>query len=382
MTAYSKQDLFNLYMQEQLSEAFHYKCISDETYKTILAKHSHKLYTPNYFIRIGLALLSIVAVIFSVALLLLVVGLNADSGVSGLLIFCAISCYGFLELLVKNKRFYNAGIDNVLLVMISLFILSAFVVQNGFNDNYQAPLITISVVCAWFCIRFTDAFMAVISFVTFLGFVFLLYIQAGAWAIATAPFLIMLMCVLFFVTAKKSIQNKNMFAYKKCMQWLAFVALVCFYIAGNFYVVNELSITMFNMLLPFGSVYWIFTFLVPVCYILYGVKKRERLFYRTGIALLILSVLTVRYYYTVMPAEVAMLVFGGVIVIIAIVVIKYLKTAKHGYKFENIDQPAKNILNAEALIIAEVFGKKQIPQSTATTFGGGSSGGAGATGNY
>src|SRR4030095_5675303 len=113
MTAYNKADLYNKYVQEQASLAFRERCVGNDSYQKILEAHPQKLYTPNYFIRIGLGLLTVVATVFSLLLLGLLVGVSETGGFIGLLIFFALLCYGFLELMVQQKNYYNAGIDNV-----------------------------------------------------------------------------------------------------------------------------------------------------------------------------------------------------------------------------------------------------------------------------
>ena len=381
MTAYPKKDLYNKYLQEQASEAFHYECINEESYKNILEKHTHELYTPNYFIRVGLALLSIVAVVLSLALFWLITSADSETAVTMLMIFFAIICYGFLELMVKQKKYYNAGIDNILLVMILVFIVSAMFFNES-NNSHEISVFIALLICTWLAIRFVDACMAVLAFASLIWFFFLVYTRLGTFGKMTASFALMLLCAAVFIAARNFIKKHNNVIYKNCLQWIILIALLCFYAAGNYFVVNELSLEMFNAPIALGFIFWILTFVVPLFYIIYGLIKRENIFYRTGIVLLIISVLTVRYYHAVMPAEIAMTVFGSVIIILSFALIKYLKQPVKGYTFENIDHTDKNILNAEAVIIAQVFGKKVMPQSDHFKFGGGSSGGAGATGNY
>jgi hypothetical protein len=109
MTAYSNTELYNKYLQEQASSAFRSKCIDETAYRNVLEKHAHALYTPNYFIRIGLALLTIMALVFSLVLLWLITSASSDQGIVTLLVFFALLCYGLLELMVKQKKYYNRG---------------------------------------------------------------------------------------------------------------------------------------------------------------------------------------------------------------------------------------------------------------------------------
>jgi hypothetical protein len=381
MTAYPTTDLYNKYIQEQASEAFMQKCIDETVYSNILEKSAHTLYTPNYFIRIGLALLTAVAITLSMVLVWLMTSASSDEGIIALLIFFALICYGLLEFMVKLKKYYNAGIDNILQAATVLFIISAFLV-NDFDSSYEAISCITMLISLWFAIRFTDAFMAIVFFIALIAFFFLLYIKLGTIGKLTAPFALMLLSVMLYIFMQKIATKQTLIIYKYCIQWIRLLTLITFYAAGNYYAVNELSMEMFGAPAALASLFWTLTLTIPPLYIFYGLKKKDNMFYRTGIVLMILSVLTVRYYHTVMPAEIAMIIFGILIIAVSYALIKYLSTPKKGFTFENTGHKEKMLIDTEALIIAQVFGKKHVPQNDAVQFGGGSSGGGGATGSY
>ncbi len=134
MPAYNSNDLYNQIVRQQASDAFRTTCISEESYKKILQSHPVKLFTPNHFIRIALGVVTIIAVLFIAILLGL---LFATSGPARLVILCfflGIACYVALELIVKNKYHYNAGVDNILMVSVIIFIISAFFVYDITTD--------------------------------------------------------------------------------------------------------------------------------------------------------------------------------------------------------------------------------------------------------
>ena len=126
MQAYRYSDLYSKYVIEEATDARQTSCINSHSYAGILEAYPGKLYTPDYFIRIALGLLTIVAVLFSGLLLWLVSSASATRAIATLLIFLAILCYIALELLVKEKQYYNAGVDNVLMIMVITFIISVF----------------------------------------------------------------------------------------------------------------------------------------------------------------------------------------------------------------------------------------------------------------
>src|SRR6476620_6012270 len=130
MQAYRRSDLYNRYVHREATEALQTGCINSESHNKILLACPSKLYTPNYFIRIALAVLTIVAVLFSALLLWLVSSPPGTSAITKLLILLAIVCYIMLELLVKRKQYYNAGVDNTLMTMAIVFTISTFFISD------------------------------------------------------------------------------------------------------------------------------------------------------------------------------------------------------------------------------------------------------------
>ncbi len=385
MQAYNKTDLYNNYVKAQAAEALQTSCINNETYNKIQQAYPSKLYTPNYFIRIALGLLTVVAVIFSGLLMWLVSSASNDASIKTLLILLAIICYIVLELLVKSKQFYNAGVDNVLMCMVIIFTISAF-----FISDFHTPWLIISsvtfIIALGLTIRFTDAFMAMLAYCCLFAFCFLLYLKGGNIAKATAPLTMMIVSALIYFGAKKFISSKN-FMYQLCFKAVTALTLVTFYLSGNYFIVKELSNQMFHLQLslknpiPLGWLFWIFTFTIPPMYIIYGIIKKDFLVMKTGLGLIAATIFTVKYYYTVLPAEMEMLIAGILLIAVSYALIKYLKTPKYGFTSDNIYPSKKDRLNLEALVIAETFNSKPAPESQGLYLGG-SGGGGGATGEF
>ena len=326
------------------------------------------------------------AILFSGILLGLVFGTDGEAGLISLLIFFAIVCYAILELFVKAKNYYNAGIDNILMVSILVFILSVLFIED-FNNQYLVAAAIATIVSLWLCVRFTDACMAMLAYTALFLLIFLLYIKAGDIAKATAPFVMMIVSAIVYFLMNKLHKTERLLFYKSSFQSVMLLTLITFYACGNYFVVKELSNEMFGLNLglddpiPYGWVFWIFTIVIPPAYIFYGIKKKELLFIRTGLLLVVITIFTVRYYYAILDAEIAMMIAGLILIVITYVLVKYLKTPRHGFTFENTGFVSRELLNAEALIIAQTFGEKKSAEHH-FEFGGGSSGGGGATGGF
>ena len=386
MPAYNSTDLLNQIVQEQASDAFLTGGITEENYKKILQSHTCKLYTPNYFIRIALGAVTIIAVLFTAILFGLLFASSGSAAFAVLCFFLGIVCYGALELLVKNKNYYNAGVDNILMVSVIVFIISAFFVYDSTTDYILISGVAMTL-SLYLSLRFADAFMAIISYLSFFIFVFFLYLKLGAIAKSTAPFLMIIISASIYLMMKSLAKKEGSTIYNFCTKCVMFLTLLTFYASTNYFVVKELSNQMFGLRftihggIPMGWLFWVSTFAIPVVYIFYGVKRKDLLFIRTGLGLVAITIFTVRYYHNIFSAEISMLIAGSIIVALSYFLIQHLKTSKHGFTSRNLHPGNKNLLNAEALIIAQTFGDSPKTASN-NIFGGGTGGGGGATGNF
>ena len=387
MQAYSRNDLYNKLIHEQSSDAFLDKSIGANSYRSILEKYPHRSMTPNYFIRIALGLLTIVAILFSGLLAALIFSTTSNNGATILCIFLSILTYVALELLVQRRHFYNAGVDNLLLCFTVIFLVSTVVISEPSNI-YLAGSFIAMLTSIWLCVRFTDAFMACVSYLSFILFIFFWYITLGTFAKATAPFVIMAFSAGTYLLMNMLIKRDSLWMYQFSCKTIIVLTLLTFYAAGNYFVVREVGNEMYNLHLgtknqiPFGWLFWILTVAIPPAYFIYGILKKTLLFMRIGLCLAMLSILTFRFYYAILPAEVAMAIVGLVLTLTSYFLTKYLKSPRHGFSFDHTKGASKNLLNAQSLIIAQTLGTKTHTETKTVEFGGGSFGGGGSGSTY
>lgn len=387
MQAYRSNDLYNKIVIEQASDAFLAGAINEDPFKKIIQSHRSALYTPNYFIRIAMAVLSAVAVLFSSALLGVVFHPDSTAAIIMLMLFMALLCYGCLELFVKEKRYYNAGIDNLLMLAAAGCITGTFLVTDYWHQNLAASGAAI-LICLWMTLRFTDAFMAMLAYVALMVFVYFFYTGLGSFAMATVPLVLMMVSAILHFAMTKLQKKETLLFYHSCCKWVLVLTLFSFYASGNYFIVKELGDSLFGVTdgassaLPFGWLFWIFTVAIPPAYIVYGIVKKNLVFIRTGLVLIAAAVFTVRYYYDIMSAELLMFIAGTLLVAIGYALIKALHTPRLGFTANKPLTANKDVLNIEALIIAQTFAKGTAAENSGVQFGGGSGGGGGATGNY
>ena len=135
MIAYNSATLKNIFINSQAKEAAKSKLITAEEVAAIEEAHPIDLYMPSFFVGIGLGILTFFITICSAGLCLLIFSLN--SGLSFFLFLLGAVSYAVLEYMVTQKRHYNSGVDNVLMITTAIFIISGI----SFNINSNIELL-------------------------------------------------------------------------------------------------------------------------------------------------------------------------------------------------------------------------------------------------
>ncbi len=136
---------------------------------------------------------------------------------------------------------------------------------------------------------------------------------------------------------------------------------------------------------PFAWFFYAFTFLVPLTYLILALRRRDRPMLWLGMLTTLLAVLTYKFYYSVAPVGVTLTLSGSLLILFAYFSIRYLKTPQAATRYRLTYQEGEDEdgpLNAEALLIAQTFGKSSPQPAPGLEFGGGDFGGGGAGNGY
>jgi hypothetical protein len=381
MIAYNRQWLDNNDAQEQLQNAFEDNCITKTERDAAVPLFPSGFYGPNIFIRIGLYILTIIIAAFTLGLIGLVfLTGSSESSFGALVIFFGIICYAVLEFMVKNKNHYCSGVDDALLLLGAVCIIGGINIIFDTANVINALLVLI--LALYGMLRFTDRLMALIATIALLATVFFMLEPLGNIAKAITPFILMLLsAAVYFMSKQFSMQQQKRF-YKHCFAITEITALLCFYIAGNYFAVRETGNSFFHLQLkpsdsiPFAWLFWLFTAGIPLLYIIGGIVKKDIVLIRAGLLLVAATVFTVRYYYAVLPAETAMIIAGIIIIALSYMLMQMLKQPEYGFTAQQLRNDKIGLKNIEAIIIAETL--SQGKDQPSTKFGGGSFGGGGA----
>jgi uncharacterized membrane protein YgcG len=397
MIIYNKTWLDNLKIHHLAEDELNANCITTTELNAIKQKYPVGFYTPGIFIRIGLFILTFIIVGFATGLLSLMISQTRMIDSPGWPLFLGICVYVMLEIAIRQNH-YNTGVDNALLWLSAGLITGAFIwFISSLNNNYtytDSHAFSISIFILLFSsfltLRFTDMLMGAITCLSFLAAVYFGWQKIGTFGVATLPFMMMLASALIYFAARRFIDHTNTIYYTNCFIIIQLISLITLYMAGNYYIVSELSnelnnnVTVANSSIPFGWFFWGLTICLPFIYLAAGIWKKDIILIRVGLLLVAAAIATFRYYYHVLSAEAA-LTLGGCILLGAMYgVVKYLKTPKYGFTYADINKAdLMNNLKIEALITAEIAGHTPTaPTEPTSRFGGGSFGGGGSSSNY
>jgi hypothetical protein len=389
MIAYNHTSLDNLLINEEAVAAYDQQLISKEEAEAIIKAYPVNLYLPNSFIRIGLFLLTTVIVLMVFGFLCML-AISGSEKTFGILTFVfSLFLYGALEFIIQEKKNYRSGIDDALLWLCIIAIIG---VANllFYSVSILGHAVLIFIPAFYFLLRFGNVVMGALAFMALLTMIFYTVVPLGNMAKTIMPFLLMAISFFVYWLVRNYKNNNRLRHYKNCCTLIEILALIIGYAAGNYFIVREVSNSLFELQLkegesvPFGWVFWIPTVLLPAVYIFRGIQKLEVILLRTGLLLVAAIIFTVRYYYHVAPLEIAMSLGGVIMIIIAYFITKYLTPPKHGFTHAEPNDPQlAGLLQVESLIVAQTFHQTPVAEPDKHfDFGGGSGGGAGSTGNF
>lgn len=397
MLAHHPQHLDNAAILEQAKKWKKHNLLSEPGYEAIKTKYPDPLYTPNWFIRIGLFLFTVVCLLAANSLLLLFTGGFSGFDGKGLgirFVFHGFLMLGLLEILIKEKKIFRCGIDDAILYgSIGCMIGGFFVLfVSDSIDELNASLLFACIalpVLTFTTIRYANILSAGGAFMSLFTIVFILVSKTGEISKFIMPFLIMVLSAAFYLQVVNYRKKESLRFWNGPLLLLEVLSLVLFYLAGNYYIVRTLSEELFELQLqegediPMAFIFYLYTAIIPLAYVFYGLKNKNRVLLQTGLLLIAASVITFKYYYSLGHHEITLTISGIVMIAVSAWAIRYLKTPKHDITFvEDPDEKFLEKFDAEALVIAQTFSGPHQQPNTGPEMGGGKFGGGGADGDF
>jgi hypothetical protein len=388
MIAYSSQWLEALQVRRQAARWHRKNLIGTAQYEAILAAYPVGFYTPNVFVRIGLAIFCWVLVSSAFGIFSFIILSDSGGGAAvgvGLLFFGG-GLLVALESIISAKHHYRSGIDDALLyVALSCFIGGLCLLVPGLDEDFLALCIVALPVLTFGAVRYIDKLVTVLAFLCLSAVVFLTVLETGTAGRTVLPFVLMAYAAAGYLGVRRLKGLPALRLWGDCLNVLEGLCLIAFYVSGNYFVIQMLSEAMFDQPdVPMAFVFYAFTAVVPVLYLFFGLRQRDRLLLRAGMVLLVLSVLTFRYYFSLGHPEIMVTVAGAVLVVFAYVAIRLLKRGDLPFTYTQDAEEPEEDQELESFVISETFARSaQGPVPVGENpFGGGRFGGGGSGGNY
>ena len=203
MIAYNEQSLDRLAINEEAATARRGRLISEEEYKAVLNTYKPGLYSPNIFIRIGLFILTVVIVIMSFGFLFLIAGAASSNDIFLFImtLMLGVAILMGLEWIVRTKKHYRSGVDDALLWLALITVVTDIGVYFELSELNTSILIFLLSLAA--AIRYVNSVMTAVMFCSFIAIIYYGMTGSGAIAKSILPFVVMLTGLVICLLAMK-----------------------------------------------------------------------------------------------------------------------------------------------------------------------------------
>ena len=384
MIAYNKTLLENTFLVEEAIDLKKSGFIQESKLNTVKQKLETLKTNRNILVRIGFYLL-------------------------GSFLFSSI--LGFFSMFTLMNSSTNYHIVGFVYFIIGIIILEVICRQNYFRHGLDDSFIIGSQLTFYISIYFlTYSTIALYFSMIMIGFVFALrYVNTISFLVSligvvvltgdylinhtdissALPFVLLLIAFGFYFLHQKIKDLKPLYFYQNVMEWFFSFSLLLGYASINYFVVRTLSEDLLHADytksdVPFGWIFNILMFLIPIFYVYYALQTKNRTMLYIGGLTFTLSIATFRYYHSIMPAELALILAGSLMFGAVYFIIQKIKTKATGITFipDRTSNPAM-LSTMEALIINSQDMNHAAPtQQSDMPFGGGGFSGGGAGGEY
>lgn len=383
--AYNETWLRNQAVQQQARYWCSEKLLTQSQVKQVEEQFPDPLYRPNGWIKVGLFFFTCLAASFATGLTsVFTVAIFSETLGGGFVSLTYAALYYAAALfLIREKKLYHSGVDNALVYGAIGWVLAGFgLMFNHFADFQVLPYsCVVLVVLGVLAIRHADWLLTAGAVGCLVWIINYTLAQYGVGRLLL-PFVNMALGAGLYFLKKKTFENDRYFYWAGCLKVVEVLALVLFYVAGNYAVVREGNALLNGTSgqIAFSWLFYAFTALTPVLYVWQGLRQKDRLLLVLGLLGIGCSIATYKFYFGFLSPELSITLGGAVLMAVAWACIRYLKTPKHGYTFAE-DQAAPDSFDAEAMVIAQTLGKSAQSEQ-GLQFGGGDFGGGGAGDKY
>ncbi len=362
-----------------------------EQYAPIKTAYATALYTPNLFVRIALYIFTSICVSGVVGLAGLVFSEAGTAALSGLFLVLGIAAIVVLEVLIKQRHLFCAGIDDALLYS-GLGLMIGGILGMVFLNKSDWPAILPALVALPFLVaasvRYADSLTILAGYACLLFIICQPLTEMGPTVKVYLPLVVMVVSAIAYAGTVVVGRKSSFQSWETCFAVLEIASLVTFYLGGNYFVVRQFTDLLLQFQIPEGTdiplafLFYALTVVIPIAYIVAGLFWRDSILLRVGLLAAAFSVFTFRFYFHIAPPEIALTIGGIILIGVAFIAIKYLKTPKKGFTHERLLARRLENLDTEMLVVSNTLGATAQQPQDQFKGGGGTFGGGGSTGNW
>ncbi len=386
-SAYNPEWICNLFVTKQAKLWCKHDLIQPEQFNAICDAYKTPLFHPNIAIRLLLFIATIIAVSGVCGLVMLVFSDAGESVIGGVCIALGIVGFMMLERVFITKNHYKSGVTEGIAYMSCGFVIVGIAIMSDF-DQLTLIQFTCLLVFGYAAFRYLDLILTLAFMFSFSWMIFYHCYEGGEMLKSIIPFVFMITFTGIYFLIRKFSQRDELKLWSDNLLILEGGSLLLIYAGGNYLVVRELSVNLMNLDLqpdediPFAFLFYFFTVIIPLVFLWMGIKTKDKVLLRIALIVLAFSVFTFKYYYSFGHPEIALMIAGIISIMIAVLLLRYLKESRNGFTSENILSSSWANVNAEAFILSQTMGGNQPGKIEVKETGGGSSGGGGASSTF
>jgi hypothetical protein len=387
--AYDKTLLDNTYLVEKVNNLKKSGFIDSTQCKTITDNLPTLNSQNNLIIRFGFFLLGCLLYSSICGMISIFAGSSGKDAFKILIYLFSFIGIAGIEFMSRENKQFGYGVDDAFLLGAQILFFVA--IGTTTNENFLVIYLAITIIATISYLRYIHLSSALLACIGLTGSLAYLMFEYGTIGKSILPFVMMAFSALLYFLSKKVITNLKLPYYSKGIELVNSFSLTLFYLSGNYMVVRELSILLLKkdipstQEIPFAIFFYVFTLIVPVCYLVFSILKKDKPMLWIGFLALSFSIYSIRYYHHILPLEVA-LTFGGLALFaFTYFSIKKIKTNETEITFlRDRFSDSNSLLNIETLIVTSQFGlKPEIkPKDSPMDFGGGGFSGGGSGGEF
>ncbi len=388
MIAYNKNELENYTMLNEAKMLFKSGILKQEQWDKIQEEYVTPLYTPTLIMRLFLFIITLLGMMAVMGPLILIFQQSGLNGIRAMSVFYGISLIVFTEIqLISVKKQFKSGSTEA--GIFAGFAILSFGILGIESINEWLALILGFVITLFISQRYLNTVALLLSIGFAVVLIFRLMFEFVPRIQAFLPFLFMFFFALLYYVSHIRQQKNTHWYLNNHFIITKTTALVLFYLAGNYFVVRTLSENL--LATTIGSkgdisgayFFYFFTASIPIFYVYWGIKTKSILFIRVALVCLALSVITLKYYFSLGMPMVTITISGALLMAIALILNNYLKQIRQGFTREKILNDKWSSSNLMPFIASQTLGGVATNTNSNTSqFGDGQFGGGGASDKF